>query len=332
MRAEALATRAAEGLGPSHMLAAHAHWIAGQAAQLGANYGVAVVRFRRAQKVATDEGDLRDALWGLMITSILSEMDSAEEIEQELKRRRDASPVDLLVATNAARLARRYRSGFAEPVDVDSALHHLEAVGNPRLCTSFMYSLSYEKLLRADYEDRVTPTLTLEQATKYQLSWVLPHAEWVLAAASVGVRDFAQASCRLRRLERAADSLDDTLVRLNTAALRARVSLALQRTEEAHEVLEVDDSGTVNAAMRAELTAMRALVLALLGEITTAELEASKAAEMSTSVEARAYVACARAVYQPVAETEQYANRTSGPAEHYVLLEATPGAVRSWTM
>ena len=252
------------------MLAAHTHWIAGQAAQLSANYGVAVARFRRARTVAKDEGDIRDALWGLMITSILSEMHSAHEVALELQRRRDASPVDLLVATNAALLARRYTSGFADPLDVDSALHHLEAASNPRLCTSFMYSLSYEKLLRGDYEGaHRLSALTLEQALKYQLSWVLPHAEWVLAASSVGIRDFTQASRRLWRLERTADRLDDTLVRLNTAALRARLHLALQRPEEAHEALEVDDSGAVNAAMRAELTAMRALVFALQGDIAT---------------------------------------------------------------
>ena len=139
----------------------------------------------------------------------------------------------------------------------------------------------------------------LAHASDFQLSWVTRHAEWILAAARLGTRDFAQADRWLQRVERAAIRLDDPLISINAAVLRARFLLALQRAEQASEALMVDDSRPVNPAMRAELIAMKAFTAAVLGDFEQAELGAKRAAAMTTAVEVRAYVATTYAVCRP---------------------------------
>jgi ATP/maltotriose-dependent transcriptional regulator MalT len=294
--AQELAVHSAERLQCTHALTPHAHWIAGQAAHLSGNFEIASRHFQRARSTATEESDVRDALWGLVGVLIFSEVSAAHEVVVELSRRQSHSPTDLVLATNAALLLRRY-SPNAGPFATETALHCLDLVPDPRVRSSFTYLLSYDALLRSDYEraQRISKA-TLEQSNQYQLTWAVPHAEWVLAAASLGLRKFPQVDRWLARVERAADAHDDPHLRLNAAALRARFLLALQEPARAYEILAFDDSGTVNPAMRAELIAMRALALALLGDTGRAETSAKEASSMTTSVEVAAYVACVRAI------------------------------------
>src|SRR5262249_43570628 len=161
---------------------------------------------------------------------------------------------------------RRYFDGYASRLDATNALRSLSAVQNPRIRTSCVNAHSYVLSLRAQYGEALQlARLMLDDASKYQLSWAIPHAEWLVAFASLGTRDFAQADRSLRRVERAAEELDDVHLRLNAAALRARFLVALQRPAEARNALAVDDRAPVGPAMRGEFIATRAIVAAILG-------------------------------------------------------------------
>jgi ATP/maltotriose-dependent transcriptional regulator MalT len=299
-RAEALAARAAHALGGNHTLQAHAYWVAGQGAQLRANYMGAAEHFERARATATDDDDVRDALWGLMLTSIFSEALSSDEIAVEFEDRRNLSPTDLVLATTAAMLLRRYAEGFEHGLDVEDALHSLASVPNPRIRTVFTNILSWVSLVQTDYmHASQMAELTREQATKYQLSWAVPHAEWGLAAAALGCRDLGAADRWLRRVERTVASLSEPVFGLNVATLRSRFFLTLRRPEQAYELLNEDDSGPIQAAMRAEFVATRALVFAVLGEREEAEAESKRASSMSVAVDVSALLACVNAISEP---------------------------------
>ena len=130
-------------------------------------------------------------------------------------------------------MVRRYSDGFANEIDIESAMHALAAVPDPLVRTSFTNNLSYEARLAAKYERALDAArITLDQAEDYQLSWVVLQAQWLLAAASLGVRDFGRTNRWLSRLERIAVKFDDAHLTLNTAVLRARVLLALQKPRE----------------------------------------------------------------------------------------------------
>jgi hypothetical protein len=196
----AVAMAAAECLPIEHALRTHAHWLIGQAAQLLARYDIAKVHFGMARSGARDTDQRRDALWGLVVTALISEASSMDDIASDLEQHRMRSASDLVLATTAQLMSRRYK-GFAPRIDVQSALHAYEAVPSPRIRTSFMFTLSYEYLVRSRYDEaQHLAELTRKDAADFQLSWIVPQAESVIAAAALARRDFAQADRLLRRI------------------------------------------------------------------------------------------------------------------------------------
>jgi ATP/maltotriose-dependent transcriptional regulator MalT len=326
-RAEALGRKVADDLGQSHPLAAHAHWLAGQGAQLSAQYDRASASFTEASVLAKNDSDKREALWGLVLTSIASESSGSQEALVRFQDRGEKGPIDFVLATTAKLMLRRYGHKPLDPLDVETAMDQADDVADPRVRTSFTFCLSYERLLGAQYaRARDLAEVTLAEAKRFQLSWVVPHAEWILAAASLGLRDFAQSDRWLRRVQRAAARTDHSHLELNVAVLRSRFHLALQRTQDALDALVEHDSGPVNPAMKGEFSAMRALVSALTGEVVQAEREANCAVELSTATEVRAIVACARAISTPNDKTLAHAFDT---ADRNVVWDPLVCAVRA---
>ena len=289
-RAEGLAVNAAQRLGEASALAAHAFWVAGHAAQLAGNNPRALSYFERSGVVAQNDHDIRNALWGSVGASIFSETWSVADAVGELQQRKHLSPTDLVLASNASLLLRRFGRG-ERSIDIEAAIHHLDEVADPWIRSSFIYTRSYDAVLCADYESaHAYAELVLEQTRRYHLDWAVPHAEWVLAASCLGVRDFVRAERWLMRVEHAAGERDDAHLRLNAACLRARMYLALQDPARAEAVLSIDDKAEVNRAMRAEVTVTRALVSAALGEIERARRLAEDAAILTSSIDIAVYV------------------------------------------
>jgi len=285
-KAHALGIRAAEGLGRGHRLTSLAYYTAGLAAQLGTDYRPAYSHLTNAKNTAQDEEDAREALYGLLLRSLTSESGPDEASLQELDSRRDRSPTDLLRATTANLLARRYTSGFGQRPDIEICFHPLDAVHDPRVRTGFSFTYAYELLLRGEYRSSNSiADATRTEILNCHLPWTLPHTEWLLAACALGLRDFSRADRLLQAVERRANTQDGGHLTANSAVLRARVLLALQRPAEAYEALGIDDSLASNPAMKAEVLAMRALVLGVLGEHDGAEDYASRGTRMSTAME-----------------------------------------------
>jgi LuxR family maltose regulon positive regulatory protein len=311
-RAEALANRAGHALRRQHDLGSRAHLIAGHGALLQSNYEIALNHFSAARATATDADQTRDALWGLAMTSIYSEKWDPNKHVSELQRHRDDSPTALLCATTASLTLRRYTTGFTEPIDTESALHVVGGVPDPRVRTSFTNVYAYEMILRAEYQSAlVIAEQMYEDATAYRLGWIIPHAEWALAASLLGLRDFPQADRWLQRVELIGSKLRDGHLIFNAAMLRARFLLTLQRADEALDALRIDDSHPTNPAMRAELWATRALVSGVLNDRASGSADADRAQSMTSSVDVRALLACARALYQPSTESSLAAFRTA---------------------
>ncbi len=303
-RARALGQCAGEGLKQHRQLRSRAYWIAGQGAHLLSEYDLALAHFRTARVTAMDADETRDALWGLVMTSIYSEQWDASEFVAELQKRRDESPTALLCATTALLTLRRYTTGFAQELDVETAMHVLERAPDPRVRTSFANVYAYESILRAEYRTASSVAQVMrEDAEAYHLAWILPHAEWALAASSLGIREFPQADRWLQRVESAAHDLNDGHLIFNSAMLRARLLLALNRPEEARNTLRIDDSRPTNPAMRAELLATRAVVSGVLNDRAAGGIEADRAESMTSSIDVHALVACARALCQPSAKS-----------------------------
>ena len=321
-RAESLATRPARRLEPLHPLLSHAHWLAGQGAQLTFNHEKAAAHFRKANGTAREDDDARDALWGLALTSLYSESPTAPTAVADLDARRDKSPIDLVRAVTGNMQLLRYTTGFRDAARPEEGLHFLAAVQDPRVRTSFTNTYAYQLIVTGQYDDALgVAEGTLDEVETYQLTWARPHAHWCLAAAHLGLRQFGTAERWLQHVERAADHLHDGHLAMNAAALRARLLLALQQPEEACVMLNIDENLPAHRAMRGELLATKALALAVVGDVHESTRLAEDAIRLTTSVDAHALAACAKAVV---------AERTGRDASEIASWVSIPACLGAW--
>jgi DNA-binding CsgD family transcriptional regulator len=223
-------------------------------------------------------------------------MPNASTAVEELTRRQDRSPTDLVRAATAEVFSLR-RLGLRAEINVEEALHALQVVADPRVRSGFLNAWAYHLILTGQYDLAYeTAERMRDEAESYQLGWVRPHAHWTLAAAAFGRRQFGVADNWLQRVEQAADQLRYGQLTLNASCLRARILLALRRPDEALSALSVDETQRANRAMRGEFAATKALVYAVLGARDASVRAAKQAAEVTLCVEARAYAACSRAI------------------------------------
>jgi ATP/maltotriose-dependent transcriptional regulator MalT len=295
-RAASIAESVASRLEPEHRLASHALWLAGMGAQMSFDDAKASECFERAKTAAQDDDDLRDALWGLVVAACQSESARATSTLQQVVKRRERSPVDFVRSATAKLQA--WRLGIRDhALEIERALHELDRVEDPRIRTGFLNQYVYTLILWGQYETACGLAESYRKVIEeYRLTWARPHAEWALAAAALGRRQFAVAGNWLKKVELAADQLKYGQLVLNASCVRSRMLLSLNRPDEARSALVVDETLSANPAMRGELLATRALVLSVIGEVDEALALASKARETTIAVEAHAYASCVSAI------------------------------------
>jgi ATP/maltotriose-dependent transcriptional regulator MalT len=295
-RSASIAAGVASNLEPRHRLGSHAWWLAGMSAQLSSDDVRAAEYFDRAKTMAQDDDDLGDALWGLVVAACQSERPNSTDALQQVEHRRERSPVDFVRSATAELYAWRLGVTNQAP-EIERALHELEHVEDPRIRTGFLNQYVYTLILWGRYDTAYAAAQAYRKVIdEYRLTWARPHAEWALAAAALGRRQFAVAANWLKKVEQAGDELKYGQLVLNASCVRSRMLLALNRPEEARSALVVDETLAANPAMRGELLAMRALVLAVIGDVDEALAVASTANRTTISVETRAYTSCVRAV------------------------------------
>ena len=183
--------------------------------------------------------------------------------------------------------------------DVDqaaAAVALLSHVRDPRIRTSFGNICGYIRVLQGRYEEAASTAATaLADAEQYQLTFTFPHLRMTYAAAAFGVRNFSLADSLLRSVEENATMHADLHNELNARALRARILLAQNRSNEALEVVRLSWEAAP-AMTYGEYVATRALALAVGDNHRGALEEASMARSLTGIVEVKAAALAAEAV------------------------------------
>jgi DNA-binding CsgD family transcriptional regulator len=209
-----------------------------------------------------------------------------------------------------------------QPLDLERALHELKGVEDPRIRTGYLNQYAYNSILWGQYDTAYEVAQSfLAVIEEYRLTWAQPHAEWALATAALGRRQFALADGWLRKVEQAADQLQYGQLVLNASCVRCRMLLALNKPREARSALVVDETLPANPAMRGEFLATRALVLAVLGDLNEAVGLARAAREMTISAEAHAYASCVESIC---------AERRGGSDDDIAECVVTAGRLEVW--
>jgi LuxR family transcriptional regulator, maltose regulon positive regulatory protein len=296
-RAEEIALRVARLLGDRSLLTSHAYSVAGHAAYSSWHASRASGHFEHARACASTDNDLGDAIWGIALAAIYGESGDLRDAVEALQTRRDLSPTDLVRWSIARNALARAGESLGVITDFEETLEVARRLRDPRIRTSFMATYSYYRCLQSDYGPALAVAReTLHDAQTFDLAFVIPHAQWNIAFASLGMRRFADAEKALQVVEEHAHNTGDAYHVLNSRCLRARFLLMLGKFSEAEEQVRENNVEPATQAMWKEYVATRALALAAMGDEGPALSAADEASAPGSPVEARALAAMARAI------------------------------------
>jgi LuxR family maltose regulon positive regulatory protein len=278
---------------------------AGQIAHLDDRLEEAVELFAMAHKRAETPSDLRRAIWSRFVT--LTDLDDREGAAEALNALESLPPlgVDDLLRASQARLQSALRWGGLEDAlsATASALELVKSSQDPFVRTGFLQTYGVALILAARYADAGDiARREIDEAQRFKLDWVLPHALELQASAAVGQRDFRRALRTLHRVRRLAEGNAHT--ELNVDVLRARIYICSGAPERAVALLENRGNDATSPGMQGDFLATLGLALVCCGRVGEghAHLDASEA--VTTHHETRALSAFGRAVASHVSHPD----------------------------
>jgi LuxR family maltose regulon positive regulatory protein len=280
-----LAKRASTHLPHDHELRSHASAIRGHCLLQRAYYEEAEQAFET------------EALHGVAVARIMGEKSDARDAVDELLRRKHESPTHLVRAVTAEIARRRFTDGIAAELPIEEARHALPQVDDPRVRTSFAYTVAYALGQRAEYEAAQEWLRILSADVEaFDLEFIRPHVQWLSALLRLGVRRFGEAERLLQSLEDSSAHKHLPHQQLNARLLRARLVLQSGKAANAVELTAPPPDPQSYPSWRAEYVATRSLALACSGDHDAAIGAAEVAAGISRVVEVRVLASTARAV------------------------------------
>jgi DNA-binding NarL/FixJ family response regulator len=279
---------------------------AGQIAHLDDSLDEAVALFGQAQQAAASPSDVRQAVWSRFVS--LTDLDERQAAEEALRTLEELPPlgVDDLLRASQARLQSALRWGGV-PAALDAAARTLSLVdqsADPFVRTGFLQTYGISLILSARYDAAANiAQREIEEAQRFRLDWVLPHALEMQASAAVGRREFQTALKTLRRVRELAAGNAHT--ELNVDVLKARIHLCNGSPERSVALLESRDGAATSPGMHGDFLATLGTSLICADRITDGLERLDSAEEVTTHLEARTLSAFGRAIATHLSSRER---------------------------
>jgi LuxR family maltose regulon positive regulatory protein len=293
------AVQLARSIAKDSPVASRVYLRAGQMAHLDDRQEEALELLTLAKEQARTPEDLRRALWSRFLTLCdLEERDDAEGALQEVEALPPLTREDLLRAGQGRlHFAGRWGPLVETLNDVSNLLELVEDSSDPLVRTGFLQTYGSTLGLVARYEEaNDIAARQLNEAERFKLEWVLPHALEMRAVAQTGKRDFEGALKSIARARRLAREQGNVHAEVNGVVLTARVYLCRGAANRAHEILEGRESRFTSPGMEGEYLATHALSLACCGQATRALELISASESVSGQLDAAGLRAFARAI------------------------------------
>lgn len=295
--ADDLAGRANAQLTHDHPLRSRAAAVRGHCGLQSADYNKAVEAFTEARATAEDDRDESEALHGIALALILGEQPDARDAVDQLQARRHESLTLLIRAATAEIARRRFSEGIAGPLPIEEAEHALPQVDDPRVRSSFAYTVAYALGQRAEYAEANKWLRRLaDDIDAFDLEFAKPHAHWVTALVRLGSRRFGETERLLQSLEDGSGADQGAYQRVNARLLRARLLLQTGKALDAERLTSDAPDPRNYPSWQAEYIATRALALACLGRDQVALKAAEAATRQSRVVEVRVLAAACQSI------------------------------------
>jgi ATP/maltotriose-dependent transcriptional regulator MalT len=294
-----LAKRAAEDLPVRSPLASKAFALAGNSAYFGDALPSAERGFRRARELARTREDERRALWGLFLSVLDQEDDSAAELLEEFERVSGSSS-DELVRIQNGRLHFGTRLGT-----LNYGLSGAEAVAgivgearDPVVRASFWHVYGAACRAAADYPAALEATNNaLREIAAYDLSFGRAHVYLIRAGALTGTEAYDEALALLDEVARIATRNGDTYLQRGERTNRCKLYLLMGDTADAAYITDIEWPHVGSRGQFAEFLATRAVALAAGGARDSAIAELERAEALTDENEASALCTSVRALF-----------------------------------
>jgi ATP/maltotriose-dependent transcriptional regulator MalT len=298
-RSRRLARRAAEDLAGRSPLASKAFVLAGNSAYFGDALPSAEKAFRRARELARTQDDERRAVWGLFLSALEQEDESAAELLNEFERISGSSPDDLVRIQNG-RLHFGMRLGT-----LNYGLSGAEAVAgivseakDPVVRASFWHVYGAACRAAADYSGALEASSNaLREITTYDLSFGRAHVYLIRAGALMGTAAYDEALPLLDEVARIATRNGDTYLQMNERTNRCKLYLLMGNTADAAHVTDTEWPLVGSSGQFAEFLATRAVALAATGARDSATADLDRAEALSHENEASTLCTSVRALF-----------------------------------
>lgn len=320
VRAFFFARRAARDSTTPEQERSRAFYLAGLSAHLADDFECSSIFLEQARDAAQNHADLREALWGLFITTNDLELDRADEILHQLEGiLNHEDPDDVLRCATA-----RFYSTCSTNGSLISAFNRLseahavmDYASDPRVISRFVQTYPQCAMLVGCY--RLALDLgehAVSMLSQIGVEFVRLYALSTRAFALAGVGDFVGAARLVTRLEREARVRDDLYTLANSAILRARLAIASGDPDHAVDATMIALPHQVCPGMAGELLATRALGYACLGDRQLADEFATKAGATSRTVEATTISLLAQAIAALKAHSSDAEERVACALSH----------------
>jgi LuxR family transcriptional regulator, maltose regulon positive regulatory protein len=278
-------------------LASRIYLRAGQIAHLDDRLEEAVALFAQAQDAAASPVDLRQAVWSRFVS--LTDLDDRHAAEAALKTLEELPPlgVEDLLRASQARLQSALRwGGVIEALEAAArTLSLVDRAEDPFVRTGFLQTYGIALILSARYDEAANiAQREIQEAQRFNLDWVIPHALEMRGSAALGRRDFQTALKTLNRVRELAAGNVHT--ELNVDVLKARVHLCNGAPERSVALLERRDGTATSPGMHGDFLATLGTSLICARRIQEGLATLGQAEEITTHLEARTLSAFGRAI------------------------------------
>jgi ATP/maltotriose-dependent transcriptional regulator MalT len=298
----ALAHNLADSLSSDHRLASRAWSLRGEAMHFLSDDTTSLDCYLTARNLARNPTDLARALWGAFLAATVLEVDNAsnflDQLETIASAEIAAAEIDprLRIATGRV-IAGAHSGSYSGLADVVEPLIGLSKhASDPLVRSSFLVRAADLRVANCDYKE--AKALASEAASMCRALHLDMWAAFCIelrAAAELGLREFRLARKSLDELTRAAAESEDPY--LDLAVRNLTVKLALCESHTFTPSVQVDSlSPRLQKSTLGEYFGLLAIAASARGDFADAAKNVRKARDLTASVDARCYVACAEMI------------------------------------
>ncbi len=270
--AEALAAQAARTLPEGSPIVSKAWYLAGRSAHLADRYVQGREHHRLAEAAAQTPEDLRNALWGQLMTSGQLGSDECLELSKRLERLQEDRIDDRLRLANMAyHVALRVGSFSAIEDQMRAALELSGKAGDPLIQTGFLNTCGRWLVACGRYQEALSVINAAMGAVEaHRLTFALPNALTTRALAHLGARDWTASARALDAAEAYARDFDDIHNQVDSHGIRLRLLMAQGAFDRALEIEGREWDRPGGPLVTAEHLAIRSILFASQGLVDQA--------------------------------------------------------------